>query len=463
MAEAVAAPDIDGGPLAQALGLGLSLFYVRDRVGAASLSFVAHGVEAAGAPLVVLDLGPVAADDDDHHRRQGRRTARLLHGAVLAVDRYRAADRPTVVADRHVHRSAGTGGADRQPPWDPAWASRPPLVARPARTWPDRWRAGCRSGSRPEQTLRAEVAADRRRRRAAGRDVTVDDLAAGARLQNAAGLERLALRIEPQAGWDDLVLPADVVSAALRARRPGPAPRPGPRRLGDAAGQRQGPGRHRAVRRRLGHRQDAGRRGARRRRSGSTSTSIDLATVVDKYIGETEKNLDRIFARGRPGQRRAALRRGRRHLRQALRGPATPTTATPTSRSPTCCSAWSGSTASPSSTTNLRANIDDAFLRRLDALVDFPCPTRQRLMLWERHLPGTRCPGDDVDLDFLARPSSWPAATSGTSPSRPPSCRPPPKRVLTHGWLVRATGREYRKLGRLVVANEFGPYHHLVS
>ena len=81
--------------------------------------------------------------------------------------------------------------------------------------------------------------------------------------------------------------------------------------------------------------------------------------------------------RGRRGQRRAAVRRGRRDLRQALARSATPTTATPTSRAPTCCSAWSPSTAWRSSPTNLRANLDDAFTRRLDAIVDFPLPDEE--------------------------------------------------------------------------------------
>ena len=52
--------------------------------------------------------------------------------------------------------------------------------------------------------------------------------------------------------------------------------------------------------------------------------------------------------RGRPGQRRAAVRRGGRTLRQDGPRSATPRTATPTSRSPTCSSAWSRSTAWPS-------------------------------------------------------------------------------------------------------------------
>src|SRR5207237_279661 len=49
-----------------------------------------------------------------------------------------------------------------------------------------------------------------------------------------------------------------------------------------------------AVRRRFRHRQDDVRRGDRRRPRPDLYT-VDLATAVDKYVGETEKNLERIF------------------------------------------------------------------------------------------------------------------------------------------------------------------------
>ena len=55
-------------------------------------------------------------------------------------------------------------------------------------------------------------------------------------------------------------------------------------------------------------------------------------------------------------------------------------------------------------TTNLRANLDEAFTRRLDAIVDFPMPEEDdRRKLWQRHLPPTLPQADDIDLDFLAR------------------------------------------------------------
>lgn len=48
--------------------------------------------------------------------------------------------------------------------------------------------------------------------------------------------------------------------------------------------------------------------------------AVDLAGIVDKYVGETEKNLEKIFAGAARRERGAALRRGGRDLRQALGG-----------------------------------------------------------------------------------------------------------------------------------------------
>jgi len=110
--------------------------------------------------------------------------------------------------------------------------------------------------------------------------------------------------------------------------------------------------------------------------------------------------------------------------------------------------------------TNLRANIDEAFARRLDAVVDFPMPDEEyRLELWERHL-GSKVPRDEgVDLEFCAnafelsggniRNITLAAAYFAAMEDRP---------VLMTD-LIRGTQREYRKLGRLLGESEFGPYY----
>ena len=115
---------------------------------------------------------------------------------------------------------------------------------------------------------------------------------------------------------------------------------------------------------------------------------IDLATVIDKYIGETEKNLDRIF---READRvngvllfdeADAIFGKRSEVHDAHDRYANVEVAYLLQR----MERFDGIAIL---TTNLRANLDDAFLRRLDALVDFPTPDEpSRRLLWERHLPG---------------------------------------------------------------------------
>jgi ATP-dependent 26S proteasome regulatory subunit len=111
---------------------------------------------------------------------------------------------------------------------------------------------------------------------------------------------------------------------------------------------------------------------------------------------------------------------------------------------------------------NLRANIDEAFARRLSLLVDFPQPdVAQRLALWHQHLK--RLPLDDaVDHDFCADAFELTggnirniAVTAGYLASAN-------GRVVTMEHVIRAVHLEYRKLGRLCLEAEFGPYFHHV-
>jgi SpoVK/Ycf46/Vps4 family AAA+-type ATPase len=61
--------------------------------------------------------------------------------------------------------------------------------------------------------------------------------------------------------------------------------------------------------------------------------------------------------------------------------------------------------------TNLHQNIDPAFLRRMDFVVEFGLPDQpERRRLWELYVP-ERLRGEDLDLDYLARlypvPGAW--------------------------------------------------------
>ena len=94
--------------------------------------------------------------------------------------------------------------------------------------------------------------------------------------------------------------------------------------------------------------------------------------------------------------------------------------------------------------TNFKRNIDDAFIRRLDFVVDFPFPEAEdRERIWALLLPAEAPVADDVDLDFLARSSSCPAARSATARSPPPSWPPTRAPTIEMRHLVRAVAQEY--------------------
>ncbi|WP_029387503.1 ATP-binding protein, partial [Streptomyces leeuwenhoekii] len=275
--------------------------------------------------------------------------------------------------------------------------------------------------------------------------------------QNGAGLDRLARRVEPAVGWDDLVLPPAthrrLRELALRARHR--------EQVLGRWGMRPGGGRGRGVIALF-----AGESGTGKTMSAEVVAAdlgmdlyvVDLSTVVDKYVGETEKNLERIFTEASAVNavllfdEADAIFGKRSEVRDARDRHANVESAYLLQR----MESFDGIAVL---TTNLRANLDEAFTRRLDVVADFPVPDReQRLALWERCL-GDRMPrAGDLDLGFCAdrfelaggsiRACAVTAAYLAAESGGP----------LTMRQLVTAVAQEYRKLGRLVLGSEFGRY-----
>ena len=129
---------------------------------------------------------------------------------------------------------------------------------------------------------------------------------------------------------------------------------------------------------------------------------VDLSMVVSKYIGETEKNLARLFDQAQTrrwilffdeadalfGQRTAANTSNDRHANQEV--------AYLLQR----VEDYPGVVILAS---NLRGNIDEAFVRRFQAMVHFPLPDADlRLRLWRQLLDRPERWGDGIDLRELA-------------------------------------------------------------
>ena len=129
---------------------------------------------------------------------------------------------------------------------------------------------------------------------------------------------------------------------------------------------------------------------------------VDISRVVSKWIGETEKNLAQVFDAAEAAKavvlfdEADALFGKRTEVADAHDRYANLETAYLLSR----LERFDGLVIL---STNLRQNIDPAFMRRLEFTVEFAPPARkERLALWQCHLPPHAPLDDDVDLDALA-------------------------------------------------------------
>ncbi|TCM35992.1 ATP-binding protein [Kribbella sp. VKM Ac-2568] len=130
---------------------------------------------------------------------------------------------------------------------------------------------------------------------------------------------------------------------------------------------------------------------------------VDLSKTVSKYLGETEKNIDAAFrvAEGRGAlllfDEADALFGKRSEVKDAHDRHANVEVAYLLQR----MEAFEGIAIL---TTNLKQNIDDAFLRRLRFLVDFPLPdAAAREVIWQHAFPERAPLADDIDFGFLGR------------------------------------------------------------
>jgi SpoVK/Ycf46/Vps4 family AAA+-type ATPase len=107
-------------------------------------------------------------------------------------------------------------------------------------------------------------------------------------------------------------------------------------------------------------------------------------------------------------------------------------------------------------TTNLRANMDDAFLRRLDVLVEFPFPeAADRRRLWQGLVPPEAPVADDVDLDVLADRFRLTGGSIRNCSVTAAFMAADEGSAITMQHLLRAIAQELRKQGRLTLEADF--------
>ncbi len=297
----------------------------------------------------------------------------------------------------------------------------------------------------------------------------VDDLYEGCRRQSSAMLGPLARRVEPRPDirFEDLVLAATTARQVDELRR----------RIGLRAAVYSGLG----FERRLGL-----GRGIVALFTGPSGTGktmaaellahdqkvdlfkVDLSAIASKWVGETEKNLGRLFDEAETSNavilidecdalfsKRGEVKEARdrwanleaNYLLQRIEE-------------------YSGVVVL---TTNFRQNIDEAFLRRIHAIVEFSAPDADaRARIWNGLFPPSVPHPGAADIAGLANRFTLTGgslrnvvldaafravAEAGGSPP-----------TITVRHLVLAVAREYQKLGRPITRSEFGEeYYGLVA
>lgn len=281
----------------------------------------------------------------------------------------------------------------------------------------------------------------------ANRELRIDDIAEAVRTRGSVTLSAGVDLVRPMADWEQLVLSHDRLAqlreAVARLERQS--------EVLDGWGFLEGRKGARGVRLLM-----AGPPGTGKTMSaevlactlGVDLLVVDISRVVSKWIGETEKNLARVFDLAERTQavllfdEADALFGKRTEVSDAHDRYANLETAFLLSR----LERLEGMAVL---STNLRQNIDAAFLRRLEFVIDFEEPeAEERLAIWKKHIPGDAPLADDVDLEQLA--DLYPvvgglirnaAVAAGFVAASEKTC-------IHQRHFIRALRREYDKAGR---------------
>jgi hypothetical protein len=229
-----------------------------------------------------------------------------------------------------------------------------------------------------------------------------DDVAMGARTLHGRLLDTLATRVATDDDWDRVAVRPEtmrelrLLEARCRHRE----------RVGATVGPSAAADATAGVRALLTGASGTGKTLAARTLAGVLGIDlyrIDLATVVNKYLGETEKNLDRLFSHAEEADAALLLDEG-----DALM---TRRTDVQTSNDRYAnletnfllqrLESFEGILLV---TSNAGDRIDDAFRRRMDVVVDFGLPDElERWAIWNLHLPPEHAVADELLGELATR------------------------------------------------------------
>ena len=279
--------------------------------------------------------------------------------------------------------------------------------------------------------------------------ITLADLVASSRAQAQPKLTALARKIEPKYQWRDLVLPEDQMQQL--------------RELANQVKHRQtvmadwGFANKLSLGRGL-NALFAGPSGTGKTMAAEVIANalgldlykIDLSAVVSKYIGETEKNLNRVFTEAEHSNailffdEADALFGKRSEVRDSHDRYANLEIAYLLQK----MEEYEGITILA---TNLRQNIDEAFIRRLRFIIEFPFPNEEyRRRIWQGIWPATTPLASELDLDFIARQFKLTGGNIRNIALAAAFLAAEDGQRVTMPHLLQATSREFQKMGKML-------------
>ncbi len=285
-----------------------------------------------------------------------------------------------------------------------------------------------------------------------------DELMESARAQSDQSLGKLALQVHANHTWRDLVLPPSTlrqvkeVASAIRFRH----------RVYSGWGfdQRLVSGNGLAVL--FSGMSGTGKTmtaGVIARDLGVELYKIDLSGVVSKFIGETEKNLDRIFHAAISGNailffdEADALFGKRSEVKDAHDRYANIEVAYLLQK----LEDHDGVVILAS---NLSKNLDEAFSRRMHYVIEFPLPnSKHREQLWRGMFPPQAPRSEDVDFGFLAEQFPLPGGDIRNVVLSAAFQAAEEETSIHMRHLIPALGRLMVKKGKIPTAADFKQYH----
>ena len=188
---------------------------------------------------------------------------------------------------------------------------------------------------------------------------------------------------------------------------------------------------------------------------------VELAAVVSKYIGETEKNLEEIFEQAAASQvilffdEADVMFSKRTEVRDSNDRYSNMEAAYMLQR----IESYEGIVIL---STNYIQNFDEAFKRRMKMIVDFPFPdANQRYQIWKKVFPKELPLEQEVDLEYLSHQFEFSGSNIKNVALYASFLAASQKERVTMKHLIDGVKNEYAKIGKQLQPQDMGEYFML--